>query len=234
MTKELQVTRAGVTQPFNQAALADVTAESDRGAAAASGLFGTSKLCCSLGWRVTKPYLRVTAKDSRRSCMAGEARNAASGVSRLLLLNVVLIPPDSELPFNTNPSQTCFFSLSLCPSVHLSVCRCFAEDTCITIPDIDAVVMVLQPSEPRITITGADRLTRPVADFGPTAGGVALFQELHIVSTVTRADADGDDERMSTRRPGSERQSSIHVRESNHILVVTKLSLTCSSTPVSE
>lgn len=66
--------------------------------------------------------------------------------------------------------------------------RCFGEDTCISIPDIDAVVMVLQPSEPRITISGADRLIRPEADFRGT-DGIALFQDLHIVSTVTRADA---------------------------------------------
>lgn len=66
--------------------------------------------------------------------------------------------------------------------------RCFGEDTCITIPDIDAVVMVLQPSEPRITISGADRLIRPESDLrGPE--GIALFQDLRIVSTVTRADA---------------------------------------------
>lgn len=68
------------------------------------------------------------------------------------------------------------------------VFRCFGEDTCITIPDIDAVVMVLQPSEPRITISGADRLIRPESDFGGT-DGIPLFQDLHIVSTVTRADA---------------------------------------------
>lgn len=66
--------------------------------------------------------------------------------------------------------------------------------------------MVLQPSEPRITITGVERLTRQAVDFGEAAGGVALFQELHIVSTVTRADANGDDERMSTQRPGSEKK----------------------------
>uniref|UniRef100_A0A1A8PV12 Calsyntenin-2 n=1 Tax=Nothobranchius rachovii TaxID=451742 RepID=A0A1A8PV12_9TELE len=65
--------------------------------------------------------------------------------------------------------------------------QCFGEDTCITIPTIDAVVMVLHPSEPRITITGLERLTQPAADFR-APGGIALFQDLHIVSTVTRAD----------------------------------------------
>ncbi|CAB1348129.1 unnamed protein product, partial [Coregonus sp. 'balchen'] len=65
--------------------------------------------------------------------------------------------------------------------------KCFGEDTCISIPDIDAVVMVLQPSEPRITIAGVDRLTRPAADLrGPA--GLTLFQDLHIISTVTKGD----------------------------------------------
>uniref|UniRef100_A0A8C7X8Y4 Calsyntenin 2 n=1 Tax=Oryzias sinensis TaxID=183150 RepID=A0A8C7X8Y4_9TELE len=68
--------------------------------------------------------------------------------------------------------------------------QCFGEDTCITIPDMDAVVMVLQPSEPRITISGAERLSRPAADFR-ASGGIFLFQDLHIISTVTRADTTG-------------------------------------------
>uniref|UniRef100_A0A671WKW1 Calsyntenin-2 n=1 Tax=Sparus aurata TaxID=8175 RepID=A0A671WKW1_SPAAU len=70
--------------------------------------------------------------------------------------------------------------------LHIStVVQCFGEDTCITIPDIDAVVMVLQPSEPRITITGVERLNLPASDLRAPEG-VALFQDLHIVSTVTR------------------------------------------------
>ncbi|KAL0973383.1 hypothetical protein UPYG_G00202740 [Umbra pygmaea] len=72
--------------------------------------------------------------------------------------------------------------------LHISTSvQCFGEDTCISIPDIDAVVMVLKPSEPRITITGADRLTRHAADLNGTAG-LALFQDLHIISTVTKGD----------------------------------------------
>ncbi|XP_061683642.1 calsyntenin-2-like isoform X2 [Syngnathoides biaculeatus] len=66
--------------------------------------------------------------------------------------------------------------------------QCFGEDTCIIIPDIEAVVMVLQPSEPRITITGLERQRRPASDFRRPEG-VALFQQLHIIRTVTRGDA---------------------------------------------
>ncbi|KAK0141974.1 Calsyntenin-2 [Merluccius polli] len=72
--------------------------------------------------------------------------------------------------------------------LHISTTvQCFGEDTCLSIPDIDAVVMVLQPSEPRITIAGAERLRRPASDLHAPAG-LAPFQDLHIASTVTRTD----------------------------------------------
>lgn len=65
------------------------------------------------------------------------------------------------------------------------LCRCFGEDVCITVPDIEAVVMVMQPSEPRITITGAEHLSIPASDL---ALGVSLFRDLHISSTVMKSD----------------------------------------------
>ena len=68
--------------------------------------------------------------------------------------------------------------------------RCFGEDTCLSVPDVKAVVMVLPPSEPRITITGSNRLVRPAADLqGPL--GVAPFKELHITSTVMKGGSFG-------------------------------------------
>uniref|UniRef100_A0A7N8XCL1 Calsyntenin-2 n=1 Tax=Mastacembelus armatus TaxID=205130 RepID=A0A7N8XCL1_9TELE len=68
--------------------------------------------------------------------------------------------------------------------------QCFGEDTCLLIPDIKAVVMVLPPSEPRITIAGSNRLVRPAGDLrGPL--GVAPFKELHITSTVMKGDSFG-------------------------------------------
>uniref|UniRef100_A0AAQ4R2R3 Calsyntenin-2 n=1 Tax=Gasterosteus aculeatus aculeatus TaxID=481459 RepID=A0AAQ4R2R3_GASAC len=65
--------------------------------------------------------------------------------------------------------------------------QCFGEDTCLSIPEIKSVVMVLPPSEPRITIAGSNRLVRPANDLrGPL--GVAPFKELHITSTVMKGD----------------------------------------------
>uniref|UniRef100_A0A8C5GW77 Calsyntenin-2 n=1 Tax=Gouania willdenowi TaxID=441366 RepID=A0A8C5GW77_GOUWI len=70
--------------------------------------------------------------------------------------------------------------------------QCFGEDTCLTIPDIKAMVMVLQPSEPRITIAGSNRLVRPGSEL-QGAMGVAPFKELFITSTVMKGDGDYTD-----------------------------------------
>uniref|UniRef100_A0A4W5PNU2 Calsyntenin C-terminal domain-containing protein n=1 Tax=Hucho hucho TaxID=62062 RepID=A0A4W5PNU2_9TELE len=107
--------------------------------------------------------------------------------------------------------------------LHISTSvQCFGEDTCIFIPDIDAVVMVLQPSEPRITIAGVDRLTRPAADLrGPA--GLTLFQDLHIISTVTKGDTASHHTSTSYRhragRPGVQEEI-IHNLDYCDILVL--------------
>lgn len=85
-------------------------------------------------------------------------------------------------------SKVC--TLLLISSVSSSFARCFGEDSCLSIPDIKAVVMVLPPSEPKITITGSNRLVRPAGDLrGPL--GVAPFKELRITSTVMKGDGLG-------------------------------------------
>ncbi|XP_014331496.1 calsyntenin-2-like [Xiphophorus maculatus] len=81
--------------------------------------------------------------------------------------------------------------------LHISTSvQCFGEDTCVSIPDIKAVVMVLPPSEPRITISGSKQLVRPASDLRSPLG-VAPFKELRITSTVMKGDSFG-----GYRRPG--------------------------------
>ncbi|NXF78536.1 CSTN2 protein, partial [Sclerurus mexicanus] len=63
--------------------------------------------------------------------------------------------------------------------------QCFGEDVCISIPDIDAYVMVFQANEPKITISGMDHFARPAAQFEGERG-VILLPDIRIVSTVTR------------------------------------------------
>nr|XP_009672386.1 PREDICTED: calsyntenin-2 [Struthio camelus australis] len=62
--------------------------------------------------------------------------------------------------------------------------QCFGEDVCISIPDIDAYVMVFQANEPKITISGMDHFARPAAQF-EAERGVTLLPDIRIVSTVT-------------------------------------------------
>uniref|UniRef100_A0A8C6D2B0 Calsyntenin-2 n=1 Tax=Moschus moschiferus TaxID=68415 RepID=A0A8C6D2B0_MOSMO len=77
--------------------------------------------------------------------------------------------------------------------------QCFGEDVCISIPDMDAYVMVLQAVEPQITLHGTDRFWRPAAQFESTRG-VILFPDIKIVSTFTKAEAPSD---LKTTAPKS-------------------------------
>ncbi|XP_008104497.1 calsyntenin-2 isoform X1 [Anolis carolinensis] len=63
--------------------------------------------------------------------------------------------------------------------------QCFGEDVCISIPDIDAYVMVFQAKEPKITISGMDHFARPASEFEHEKG-VTLLPDIRIVSTVTK------------------------------------------------
>eukprot|EP00062_Callorhinchus_milii_P000587 gi/632934736/ref/XP_007886202.1/ PREDICTED: calsyntenin-2 isoform X1 [Callorhinchus milii] len=66
-----------------------------------------------------------------------------------------------------------------------TVAQCFGEDNCISIADIDAYIVVLQPVEPKITVSGLDHFSRPASEFESTRG-VLLFPGLRIISTVKR------------------------------------------------
>ncbi|XP_072789687.1 calsyntenin-2 isoform X2 [Taeniopygia guttata] len=69
--------------------------------------------------------------------------------------------------------------------------QCFGEDICISIPDIDAYVMVFQANEPKITITGMDHFARPAAQF-ESERGVILLPDIRIVSTVSKMEHSAD------------------------------------------
>ncbi|XP_062901990.1 calsyntenin-2 isoform X2 [Mobula hypostoma] len=75
--------------------------------------------------------------------------------------------------------------------------QCFGEDTCINVPDIDGYIVVLQPVEPKITISGLDHFSRPASEFESNRG-VVLFPGLRIISTVRR----GGREDGKARHPG--------------------------------
>ncbi|XP_027026098.1 calsyntenin-1 isoform X2 [Tachysurus fulvidraco] len=74
--------------------------------------------------------------------------------------------------------------------------KCFNEETCISVPDAEGYVMVLQPEEPKISLSGIDHFARGAAEFESTEG-VTLFPELRVVSTITReveSEVEGEDE----------------------------------------
>lgn len=56
--------------------------------------------------------------------------------------------------------------------------------------------MVLQPEEPKISLSGINHFARSASEF-ESSEGVALFPELHIISTITREvepEGDGDED----------------------------------------
>ncbi|KAM9829615.1 calsyntenin-1 isoform X4 [Syngnathus typhle] len=63
--------------------------------------------------------------------------------------------------------------------------KCFNEESCVTMQDAEGYVMVLQPEEPKISLSGIDHFARSAAEF-ESQEGVTLFPELRIVSTITR------------------------------------------------
>ncbi|XP_076019571.1 calsyntenin-1 isoform X1 [Genypterus blacodes] len=63
--------------------------------------------------------------------------------------------------------------------------KCFNEEACVSVADAEGYVMVLQPEEPKISLSGIDHFARSAAEF-ESQEGVTLFPELRIVSTITR------------------------------------------------
>nr|KAF6377603.1 calsyntenin 1 [Myotis myotis] len=66
-----------------------------------------------------------------------------------------------------------------------STARCFNEAACALVPPVDGSVMVLQPEEPKISLSGVHHFARAASEF-ESSEGVFLFPELRIISTVTR------------------------------------------------
>ncbi|XP_068599486.1 calsyntenin-1 [Brachionichthys hirsutus] len=72
--------------------------------------------------------------------------------------------------------------------------KCFNKESCVTVPDAEGYVMVLQPEEPKISLSGIDHFARSAAEF-ESQEGVTLLPELRIVSTITReVEADAESE----------------------------------------
>ncbi|XP_036316758.1 calsyntenin-1 isoform X2 [Pipistrellus kuhlii] len=66
-----------------------------------------------------------------------------------------------------------------------STVRCLNEAACALIPPVDGSVVVLQPEEPKISLSGVHHFARAASEF-ESSEGVFLFPELRIISTITR------------------------------------------------
>lgn len=67
------------------------------------------------------------------------------------------------------------------------LCRCFNEESCLSLKQLDGYLVVLQPDAPQISLSGVGpHLARPAPEFeGPR--GVSLFPELRIVCSLSHA-----------------------------------------------
>ncbi|XP_054857180.1 calsyntenin-1 isoform X2 [Eublepharis macularius] len=77
-----------------------------------------------------------------------------------------------------------------------SAVKCSNEEACMAIPFVDGYVMVLQPEEPKISLSGINHFARSASEF-ESPEGVSLFPELRIISTITREvepEGDGDED----------------------------------------
>lgn len=59
-------------------------------------------------------------------------------------------------------------------------------------PPVEGYVMVLQPEEPKISLSGVHHFARAASEF-ESPEGISLFPELRIISTITReVEPEGD------------------------------------------
>lgn len=68
-----------------------------------------------------------------------------------------------------------------------STSRCFNEESCLSLKQLEGYLVVLQPDAPQISLSGVGpHLARPAPEFeGPR--GVPLFPELRIVCSLSHA-----------------------------------------------
>nr|XP_021546099.1 LOW QUALITY PROTEIN: calsyntenin-3 [Neomonachus schauinslandi] len=62
--------------------------------------------------------------------------------------------------------------------------KCFSEESCVSIPEVEGYVVVLQPDAPQILLSGTAHFARPAVEFeGPE--GIPLFPDLQITCSIS-------------------------------------------------
>uniref|UniRef100_UPI00398F2794 calsyntenin-1 isoform X3 n=1 Tax=Pristiophorus japonicus TaxID=55135 RepID=UPI00398F2794 len=101
-----------------------------------------------------------------------------------------------------------------------TIVKCFNEETCISVPEVEGYVMVLQPDEPKISLTGIDHFARAASEFESNEG-VPLFPELKIVSTITREmPLEGEDEDEPTVQESMVSEEIMHNLDTCEVSVI--------------
>ncbi|XP_007535913.1 calsyntenin-3 isoform X1 [Erinaceus europaeus] len=62
--------------------------------------------------------------------------------------------------------------------------KCFSEESCVSIPEVEGYVVVLQPDAPQILLSGTAHFARPAVDFEEPEG-VPLFPDLQITCSIS-------------------------------------------------
>uniref|UniRef100_A0A663M4J6 Calsyntenin-3 n=1 Tax=Athene cunicularia TaxID=194338 RepID=A0A663M4J6_ATHCN len=62
--------------------------------------------------------------------------------------------------------------------------KCFSEESCVSIPDVEGYVVVLQPDAPQILLSGDTHFAHPASDF-EVPDGVPLFPSLQITCSIS-------------------------------------------------
>ncbi|XP_053549035.1 calsyntenin-3-like [Bombina bombina] len=63
--------------------------------------------------------------------------------------------------------------------------RCLSDQGCLSVPDLEGYLVVLQPDSPQVVLSGSPRSAHPISDFqGPL--GVSIFPDLRITCSMSR------------------------------------------------
>uniref|UniRef100_A0A8D0H974 Calsyntenin-3 n=1 Tax=Sphenodon punctatus TaxID=8508 RepID=A0A8D0H974_SPHPU len=62
--------------------------------------------------------------------------------------------------------------------------KCFSEESCVSIPDVEGYVVVLQPDAPQILLSGNAHFAHPASDF-ENPEGVLLFPDLQVTCSIS-------------------------------------------------
>ncbi|XP_073441101.1 calsyntenin-1 isoform X1 [Dendrobates tinctorius] len=140
--------------------------------------------------------------DCLYTCKEGLESPPADGVDKGIKVSTLTVEGDDIDRFDQAMQRISYLNTRQFPTPGIrrlkitTTVKCFNEETCIRIPDVDGYVMVLQPEEPKISVSGIDHFARSASEFEGTEG-VTLFPELRIISTITReveAEGEGDED----------------------------------------